>query len=168
MFRPIEMITAARLQIALEIANAPDVMDWPDAHVDLARELLLSYCGTSTHTRAEARKFSRAAFAELKEWTEGLLDQFLVDGRVIVGLTGDDMPLVFEVQRDRQVAGVSGSLRARYIVTAAFLLASEGQRLRRCLDATCRRFFLKVGKKKHCSNRCARRVYMRRYRRESV
>jgi hypothetical protein len=160
-----------RLEIALELANAPPVNYWPPAHLKNFRAMLKDFFGISGRLRpmTPPEKYSREAIAELKAWTESQLEGFMMLGRVIIGLDAADVPLILEVVRDKRGDARTGAMRgpvsAVWALGVAFLLASEpASRLRRCPDQKCGRYFLRRGKMEHCSVRCARRVYMREWR----
>jgi hypothetical protein len=114
----------------------------------------------------------RDARRELREWTatqirarQRSLAQFL---RMFL------VPIGFDIQIDRlrlgaarighgvalRVDGAAGDVLT--FQTISLLRAAGVRRLQRC---ECGRVFARMGKQKSCSERCAKRYYMRRYRR---
>lgn len=177
-----EELDRFRLAVVAELANAPPLASWPPAHLKSFQELLTYFFRASLPgTRRlvvveDPASYSISAISELKAWTESFLERWFSDGRAIIAISAEDLsrrPLLMEFVRDKSGQGTIGTVKGGvdtvYSLTVAALLTSaEGARLRRCNDEKCGNYFVKTGKKTHCSTKCGRRVYMRALRREQT
>ena len=107
----------------------------------------------------------------LRKRLAGMLKEFVGTGRVSLSLPARELPSGLRLVLRRSAVGSpvaswgGGSLSANWALSLAFALASpDAARLRHCPG--CGRCFLRFGKAEHCSQRCTRRLYMRRYREE--
>jgi predicted RNA-binding Zn ribbon-like protein len=166
---------ASRMRVVVEFANALPVAGWTDEDVDRFRRLLRDFFRTAgrpglIQTRVskgpQESIYSRKLFAELTAATTSMLERFVAEQRVIVGMTGVNYIEVLRAANGQAAVGeIAGPLLKTYALSVAFLLMSDaGARLRRCAEPKCGRFFIRVGKMEHCSRRCARNVYMREFR----
>lgn len=81
----------------------------------------------------------------------GKLPQFGFSGVTLTALAGDEVRL--------EVAGIPKQMLTLQLLTLVRTVGPE--RLERC---DCGRLFVRVGKRRSCSDRCSKRVYMRRFR----
>jgi len=167
-------VDAARLEFAVILVNAPPVAVWTPKIVKGLAAQVREFFELRTRRRMRlsqraSETISREKLSELKDWAASEFEGFLSDGRIVVGLDARDVseaPLVFEIVKSRSgepgLGSMRGPLIAMWSLAIAFALASPvGARLRRCPDAKCGRYFVRSGRMEHCSQRCARRVYMR-------
>jgi predicted RNA-binding Zn ribbon-like protein len=166
---------ARRLATVVDLANARPVDGWTAPQLTAFRRRLGSFLrgpGGVAAPGAGARQVKAWArcpmptLAGLQAWSEVQLGQFADEGRIAVSLGEGDVPLTLEVARGSTRARVvAGPVLPVFALGVALLLASPaGARLRRCPDQGCGRFFVRRGRMEHCSARCSRRVYMRKWR----
>jgi hypothetical protein len=102
-----------------------------------------------------------------------MLDAVVSDRRATLSLTPDECADGITLSIDRTyrrripyLVKVEGSEAVRYAMHTLFSLISEaGARVQRCADPKCAQFFLRKGKMRFHTSRCARRFFMREKRR---
>lgn len=141
--------------VVLSIANTP------------ARELANDVLRTFPSARRRGRRHVLAYHAKVKRIVVRMVETFLQTRSVSTRIERADLtggPLRIEIRRGD--FRVDGEGFASWKLNTAFALASDaGARLRKCPDEKCARYFLRMGRMEFCSSRCARRVYMRKWRR---
>jgi hypothetical protein len=119
--------------------------------------------------RGELVQVGRQDDTEVANRLRAMIARFLSKGRVELSLQQRDLPrgITFALKPSKKgplVSWDTGTMMGNATLDLAFALASPEakRRLRRCPG--CDHYFLRQGKAEHCTPRCARRVYMRRYR----
>jgi hypothetical protein len=166
--------TARRLRFAVSLANETDVEEW-DADTlarfreDLERFLVKPGGGPQLIPRQQYGAESAETISLLQAHTRAMLDDFVAEGRALLAVEPGDLAaggLIVEVLRDdlgRAALGtVVGPLVPVYRLSLAFLLTSAGG-VGRC-EPTCRKYFVRTGRREYCSEQCRSRVAQRAFR----